>query len=190
MKKIIFTLIAAITLVACKFGDQEARRPVSQKSGSFIDESIEMNKQLVAEEEEIIKKIIEKDSTEEYHASNGGFWYYYQEQDTSATKTPKFGDTVIFDYDITTLDDQVIYSEEELSTRTYVMDKEDIFSGLREGLKIMKEGETVTFLFPSHKAFGFYGDKGKIGTNIPIKSTVTLIDIKSETNQDSLNTKQ
>jgi hypothetical protein len=42
------------------------------------------------------------------------------------------------------------------------------------------EGETVTFLFPSYKAFGYYGDKNKIGTNWLIKTKVTLNDIKEK----------
>ena len=63
------------------------------------------------------------------------------------------------------------------------MDQEKLFSGLREGLKLMKAGETVTFLFPSQKAFGYYGDKNKIGTNIPIICEVTVNTItKNESN--------
>jgi hypothetical protein len=38
----------------------------------------------------------------------------------------------------------------------------------------MKEGETVTFLLPSYKAYGYYGIENKLGTNIPVQSRVTL----------------
>ena len=38
----------------------------------------------------------------------------------------------------------------------------------------MKQGETITFLFPSFKAFGYYGIDNKLGTNIPVQCTVTL----------------
>jgi len=58
------------------------------------------------------------------------------------------------------------------------MEKEELISGLREGLKIMKEGETVTFIFPSYKAYGYYGDLEKIGVNMPIISTVTVLNIE------------
>ena len=77
--------------------------------------------------------------------------------------------------------------EGEKPTREYAMDKEKLFSGLRQGLKLMKTGETVTFLFPSHKAFGYYGDKEKIGSNVPITAKVTLHEIKEESNQESNN---
>ena len=47
----------------------------------------------------------------------------------------------------------------------------------------MKAGETVTFLFPSQKAFGYYGDSNRIGTSVPLKCTVTINTItQKETN--------
>ena len=60
------------------------------------------------------------------------------------------------------------------------MDKEIIFKGLREGLKIMKEGENVTFLFPSEKAYGYYGDQNKIKSNIPLICNVRLDSIQQQ----------
>lgn len=190
MKKLIYLLLTLALIYSCQSHEPEPRYPISQKSGSYLDQSIAMNKKLVAEEEEIIERIIEQDSSNNYVASNSGFWYYYHRKDTTDTAKPVFGDIVKFDYDVRTLEDEVIYSEAELPTRTYAMDKQDLFSGLREGLKLMKEGEKVTFLFPSHKAFGYYGDKDRIGTNVPIKSTVTLLEIKPENNLDSLKTRQ
>ena len=58
--------------------------------------------------------------------------------------------------------------------KPYVMDKEELFTGLTRRLKLMKPTETVTFIFPSQKAFGYYGDENKIGTNIPLICEVTL----------------
>ena len=183
MRKLSFLILAICCVIACK--SPEARRPVSQSSGSFINESVERNKKIVAQEEEMIQKIISEDSTNTYISSPNGFWYYYHTKDTSATRTPQFGDLVEFEYSMKTLDGRQIYSKEELPRRTYVMDQEELFTGLREGLKLMHEGETVTFLFPSHKAYGYYGDKDRIGTNWPILSTVTLYTITSpNTNQN------
>lgn len=180
MRKLILPVLGILLFVSCK--SPEARRPVTHKSGSYIKESIERNKKIVAAEEKLIMQIIEEDSTQTYISSPNGFWYYYNEKDTISTRTPAFGDVVEFDYNLQTLDGRTIYSREELPTKTYSMDKEKLFSGLREGLKLMKEGETVTFLFPSHKAYGYYGDKNKIGKNVPVISTVTLNKITKEDN--------
>lgn len=165
----------------------EARRPVTQNSGSFINESIERNKELVAREEAQIQNLIEQDSANEYFASNNGFWYYYNKRSTDSlnTETPEYGDVVRFDHSISTLDGDVIYAEGELPTMRYAIDREELFGGLREGLKLMKEGEVVTFIFPSHKAFGYYGDKNKIGANVPVITKVSLHSITNETNNSN-----
>lgn len=176
-----------LTVAGCK--SPEARYPVTQNSGSYIDESIERNKEMIAQEEDYIKQVMGEDSTTEYFNSAEGFWYFYNQKSTDSTntRTPEFGDIVVFDYSISTIEGDPIYIEGEKPTREYAMDKEKLFTGLRQGLKIMKEGETVTFLFPSHKAFGYYGDKEKIGSNKPITAKVTLLEIKDEINQENNN---
>lgn len=177
MKKIA-SLLILLLLFSCK--SHEARRPVSVTSGSFIKESIKRNKKLVAKEESQIKDIIQKDTLHNYRSASDGFWYYYNQKKEQDTLTPQFGDQVNFDYDISTLKGNAIYTKAELGTREFLMDQEEVFSGLRQALKLMKPGETATFLFPSHKAFGYYGDNDKIGTNVPIRSTITLNYIRTQ----------
>jgi gliding motility-associated peptidyl-prolyl isomerase len=184
MKMKLLLLLSGLLLFSCK--SPEARKPVTQKSGSYINQSVERNRKIVAEEEAQIQKIIENDSMREYISSPHGFWYYYNKKDTTSTKTPEFGDLVKFDYSLQTLNGENIYTDEEIAPRTYAIDQEKLFSGLREGLKLMKEGEIVTFLFPSHKAFGYYGDKKRIGSDVPVISTVTLMEI-TEQNEENNN---
>lgn len=186
MKALFLLFTLALFCVACK--SPEARHPLSQSSGSFIDRSVENNKKLIAFEENLIKNIIAKDTIHNYLTSRNGFWYFYNTKIDSLTYTPTFGDKVVFNYNILHLDGTPIYTYNEIPTRTYVIDKEDLITGLRQGLKLMKEGETITFLFPSYNAFGYYGDTKKIGTNVPIKTTVTLKSIKkmTEISSDSI----
>ena len=66
-------------------------------------------------------------------------------------------------------------------SQTYYVDKEQkIIIGLRDGIKIMRKNEKVSFLFPSHMGFGYHGDNDAIKTNQPLICTVTLIDFKPE----------
>lgn len=172
MNKILTIIVVILTVVSCK--SPEARRPLSVKTGSFIDASVERNKKLNAKEQASIEKLL-SDQERDYKASQSGFWYYYiNKVDIDSLKTPEYGDIVNFNYDVKTLKGSVIYSKEELKTQSYAMDRQELFTGLREGLKLMKAGETVTFLFPSQKAYGYYGDQNKIGTNTPLICEVTV----------------
>lgn len=172
MNKSIALLLILLILTACK--TPEARQPISKKSGSFIDASVERNKKLNTAELNAIKKIMEEQN-HDYIASESGFWYYYNNKiEADSLKTPHFGDIVNYNYNVKSLNGQLIYTKDDIKTQNYTMDQEILFTGLREGLKLMKTGETVTFLFPSQKAYGYYGDENKIGTNIPLICEVTI----------------
>jgi len=172
MNKIITLIVLMLLLAACK--SPEARRPVSSNSGSFIDASVARNIKLKEKEQAYIKKIMDANPDENYLSSENGFWYYYNTKQPDSLITPDFGDIVNFNYNIKTLNGQVIYSKEEMKTQNYVMDKQELFSGLREGLKLMRPGETVTFMFPSQKAYGYYGDENRIKTNAPLMCEVSV----------------
>ncbi len=178
MRKLVIVILFICSAIACK--SPEARRPVSQQSGSYVTESIARNKELIAQEEAVIQKLIEKDSTHIYYNSDSGFWYTYVKQDTLTTRTPVVGDLVNFIYDIKTLSGTPILTTEDIGSQVTQIDQsnQELISGIRDGLKLIKEGETITFLFPSHKAYGYYGLEDKIGSNLPIQSTVTLLKIK------------
>ncbi len=182
MRYFLYILSLFFLLTSCS--NQQARKPVSYTENSFIKESIERNKKLIANEEKLIDDIIKKDTLKEYIASSKGYWYKYETKIEDALPNPKRGDIAYFDYEIKNLTNQIIYSKTELKPQEYYVDKENILMGLRDGIKLMKQGETVTFLFPSHMAYGYRGDTDKIASNQPIICTVTLNEIKV----DSLNT--
>ena len=184
MKKIhIYGVMFSGILFACCTQKEEARPPVSHTSGTFMKESIERNKKLISNEELLIKEIIKKDTAQNYIASPKGYWYRYDIKSATETITPKKGDVASFDYQVSDLTGKIIYTSAELKTQNYIVDKENIMMGLRDGIKLMKKGEKVTFLFPSHMAYGYHGDNEQIGTNQPIICTVTLNDIKPATVQ-------
>ena len=172
MNKLLTLSLVFLVFVSCK--SPEARKPVSVKSGTFMEASIERNKALHKKQKALFELYMKEHSDVDFITSPNGFWYFYNSKKSTDTITPKFGDVVNFDFDIKKINGEIIYSKESLKTRNYTMDQEELFSGLREGLKIMKAGETATFLFPSQKAFGYYGDNNKIETNIPIISEVTV----------------
>lgn len=181
MKLKTLLLLSIYMFLASCSKQQQARKPISHSSGTFIKESIERNKILIADEEDLIAEIIKQDSLESYIASTKGYWYKYETKVEDDVPTPKRGDIAFFEYEIKDLKNRTIYTINETKPQMYYVDKENIMMGLRDGIKLMKKGETVTFLFPSHMAYGYHGDNKKIGTNEPLICTVSLNDIKEDT---------
>lgn len=184
MKKstyIIFVFALLLGLAGCK--EPQARRSISHSSGSFLKESAERNKKLIKGEEGKIDSIIKSNPKVKYFASQKGYWYHYQIKNETDTLRPKKGDVAYFDYEIKDLDGNIIYTQSELKPQTYVVDKQNIMMGLRHGIKLMKKTEKVTFLFPSHMAFGYHGDNNKISTNEPLICTVTLNNFEPDKNK-------
>ncbi len=173
----VFGVLLMIVLVSCK--TPEARRPITISSGSFNKESVTRNQERIAQEIKLIENIIEADTTRSFTASQSGFYYSYTKQDSiSGGLKPKFGDNVVFNYQISDLSGTIIYSVEQLSPRNYVIDKEELISGLREALKMMQVGESMELILPSFKAYGYYGDQDKIGVNIPLQVSISLIKLE------------
>ena len=173
IKNSLLVVLSACFLWSCE-QNQEARRPLSQASGSFMKKSIERNKKLVASEENRIQAVIKKNAGIEFLASKKGYWYHFSKRNMQDTLTPKKGDVAFYDYEVKDLKGNIIYTKEETQPQTYYVDKQNIMMGLRDGIKLMRKKETFVFLFPSHMGYGYHGDNKKIGTNIPLLCTVTL----------------
>lgn len=177
LKNIIpFAMIAF--LASCS--QQQARKPITQTSGKFMKESMKRNIKLIANEEALIDSVIRNNPEKKYIASTKGYWYFYETQNTKDTLTPKRGDVAFFDYEIADLKGNVIYSEVELKPQTYLVDKQNILMGMRDGIKLMHKNEKVSFLFPSHLGHGYRGDNDRIPPNLPLVVTVNLRDFKPE----------
>ena len=176
-----YSFLAFLVLLIFSCSAPEPRRPISHHTESFLKESIQRNKQINAFEEEAIKYYIAQDSTKIYNVSTKGYWFRYLSHiEAVEGGSPKFEDTIVFEYEISDLNNEVLYSYEELGEVTYKIDKENLESGLQDGLKMMRERDEVMFLFPSYKAFGILGDKEKVGMNQPLIYKVKLIKIKSK----------
>mgnify|MGYP001791574782 CR=1 FL=1 len=170
--------IVSVFLAACS--SPEARRPKKHTTSNFYKEVIEENIKLNQLEKKQIENSLAKDTLNNYLSSPNGFWYMYNKKDTLNSTTPKKGDVVTIKYTISDFNNTPLYNEQTIE---YKVDKEDFIPALQDGIKLMKKGETITFVIPSYRAYGVTGDGGKIRMNQTLKSKLTLIDIKKVNNE-------
>lgn len=158
-------------LLSCE--SQQPRKPLNEIKSSFIKSSIDRNKKINAQQEQLIKRIIAEDSSKVYQNNPSGFWYAFLHK-TEKRLLPVRGDEVHFSYKISTLEGEILYDEMDLGEVHYLVDKEDLIAALRLGVKVLSEGESATFLFPSHLCYGYQGDGDKVGINQPLRYTLQL----------------
>lgn len=174
-------LLFIFIFLACK--EPQARKPISVKTGTFLQNSVERTKKRLKLENKFILEYIKKDSTSQYINSNNGFWYTYIKQD-SLTTIPTFGDQITYSYSVSDLNDISIYSIEDIGKQTYFIDQQDdIIEGFRQGLKLIRQNEEIKYIFPSQLAYGYRGDGQKINANTPIVCTTTLLKITTKKDQ-------
>ncbi|MBW3519481.1 gliding motility-associated peptidyl-prolyl isomerase GldI [Flavobacterium sp. NKUCC04_CG] len=176
---ILWSLILSLALLSsCK--KTEARKPLAKSTESATKSSVERNKEQNKAEELLVKDFMAKDSLKQYISSNQGFWYIYEHQNVRDSVRPIKGNLVEYEYEVTDLDGNILYSKANIGVKSYLVDQEDLLIGLRQGLKLMKKDEVVSFVFPSHLAYGYSGDQDKIGINQPLVYRVRLIAIQNE----------
>ena len=110
-------LLFCLGIVACQ--GPEPRRPVKVKTGSFMKVSAERSKQLLAQEEAVIQNIISNDSLNTYLNSSSGSWYYYNIKVETLSPTPQPDDLVTMTYNVLSLQNDTIYSAEEIGIKKY-----------------------------------------------------------------------
>lgn len=178
MKYYPLLILIVVLVTGCK--SSEPRIPIQKNSGSFIDESVERNRRMNEKEYAKIEAVLPKSSKHQVLSSQTGFRYYYNHKVGARVDLPEFGDLVTYEYNIKTLDETLLYSKTDIGIQTYYVDQQELFSGMREALKLMKPNETITCYFPSQKAYGYYGDQNRVGPNMPI---ICEISVKSITKQ-------
>lgn len=173
----LFISILLLSFISC--ANPKPRKPISRTGSVDMSKSIAFNKKLLAHEENLFKQIIKKDSLHTYLDSHYGFWYAFDKKNEKSTIKPVKGNEVTFEYDVKDINGKIIYTKEELGNKKYLVDQQDFMQGIQEGIKLMKIDEKVIFLLPSQKAYAYYGDEKKIGSNTPLIVTLTLLDIQT-----------
>jgi gliding motility-associated peptidyl-prolyl isomerase len=179
-------ILLGLVLMICACSKQEARRPVSHSSSKKVYETVELHRKILAHQNALIENFIRTDSLHVYQKSKKGFSYRYLLKKEMGAMPVK-GDKVYFEQAIFSLNGALLYSSEELGTQEYLVDKEYVIKGIREGIKLMKEGEELLFALPSFLAYRSKGDeKNRIGSNQPILIKLKLTKIINENNENKI----
>ncbi len=119
-------------------------------------------------EEYIIRKSIEVTTTTESKLR------YVRESQGSPNTKPVNGETVFVTYRGNLLND-VVFDQNTDTTFSFVVGQNRVIAGWEEGIKLMNQGETATFVMPSALAYGASGSRPSIPAYAPLSFRITRI---------------
>lgn len=149
---------------------QDSPKQELPDEGLAKESLLNANKQLLTSEEEQIDGYIHRYGWEMQRTGSGLRYMIYELGNGIKSVA---GMTARFEYTLSLLNGDVIYSSGKDGLKEVVIGTSDTETGLSEGLLLLHQGDGAKFILPSHLAFGLLGD----GREIPSKAAL-VYDVK------------
>ncbi len=158
--------------MACNNTPKKEKRKITKKEYKETLESV--NRYMVKLDAERINSFAKRRGWK-MQQSQTGLWYmiYDETNDEKAS----IGKIATLKYKISLLDGTLCYSSDSLGTKTFLIGRGGVESGLEEGILLMKKGEKARFIMPPHKAHGILGDMNKIRGRQTILYEIELVEL-------------
>lgn len=154
----LFYIFVLTFTLSCK--DKQQRPPLTQAQLKKIEEqSIEVNKAIVAHKQDSIKWYIAKNNLS-MQKTGTGLWYSIIRSQYTDSITE--GDIIEIEYTISLLHGTVCYTSDSLGTKILRVGQGGVESGLEEAFLLMHKGDSAHVIIPPHLAHGLIGDLNRI----------------------------
>lgn len=174
MMKYLIHILFISTIISC--GQKKQTAPVIVNMSKFDDPLINVNKQISKEEKVKIDAFVLRNGYPMTESGTGVQYYIYEEKDKNAPHAES-KDIVLIDFDIKLLDGTKCYSSKKTGAEEFVVDYDNVESGMHEAIKYLKKGDKAIIIIPSHLAFGLAGDNAEIPPLSSVVYDIELLDI-------------
>ena len=168
-----FILIFIIIFFSCNSEKRNEKRPVLRHTKESLRE---VNKLLVDKDTEIIESYIKRRGWEMISTETGLWYEIYIKGDGSEIEKNDF---ITYNYSIWLLDGTLCYSSDSTGTKSFVVGRGGVESGLEEGVLMLNKGSKARFIMPPHLAYGLIGDENRIPARATIIYNIEILDIKN-----------
>lgn len=164
-------LAVCIALISCN-GCSEKKGAVEPNLQEVQLDLIKQAKKDHERETKSIKTFIEAKKWPMLETKSGLHYWIYENGTGSQANLE---DRVFVSYHITLLDGTECYQTTDANPKQFVVGMDNVETGLHEALQLMKVGDKAKFILPSHLAFGFTGDSGKIPKGASVVYDIHLL---------------
>lgn len=136
---------------------------------------IKINKTVAEIEKEQIDAYIHRHNWEMTETGTGLRYMIYQKGYGAQAKESMIA---VISYEVSLLNGDVCYSSKEKGPEEFLIGRDDVESGLHEGITYLHVGDKAKLILPSHLAHGLLGDLEKIPPRSTIIYDVELLGLR------------
>lgn len=174
LDRLVVVLITVFTMSSCQ--DHSVEEPgESTNPGNIKEPLIEANKAAVQTEEQQIEDLLRRYHWDMNETHTG---LRYMIDDDGYGRLIREGDRVKLDYAVKLINGDVVYTSQESGPMEFTVGKEDVISGLHEGVQLLRKGAKARFVIPSHLGYGLIGDNDRIGKKATLIYKVHVLEVE------------
>ncbi len=158
--------IILFLFIVCSCSNNEQKSSLKNLSNKDLKETLIEANRIAAEKESI--QIDGYVSRRKLDVETTGTGLRYVIYHSGGGEKAENGRMAVVKYEVSLLDGTICYSTEEKGPEEFKIGKDNVESGLHEGITYMKVGDKAKIIIPSYLAHGLAGDFNKI----PVRSTI------------------
>lgn len=161
---------------ACGDNNKSVTKKTDIQSKAFQDKLVEANKMYVKRESDEIDQYVNHHNWQMATTGTGLRYMITKHGEGKELAQPEQHAKVA--YKVSLLDGTLCYSSDKDGPREFVVAKDNIESGLHEGIQLLHAGDEAIFILPSHLAHGLTGDGNKIPAKASVIYEIKLISLR------------
>ena len=176
MKHVFFCMLAVVVLLGSACGDNHKQtKQTNIQSKEFQDKLVAANKMYVKRESDEIDQYIAKRAW--VMTTTGTGLRYMITKHGEGKELAKVDQKAKVNFKISLLDGTLCYSSDSIGAKVFVIGRDNVESGLHEGIQYLHQGDKAVFILPSHLAHGLTGDDAKIPPQASVVYEIELLSL-------------
>lgn len=164
-------------LFSCGNNDEVQKIKVPDfNSKQFKDKLIDANKMYLQRENDEINQYVAHRGWKMNITGTGVRYMILKNGSGEQAKENQYANV---NYKISLLDGTVCYSSEQDGAREFLIGKDNVESGIHEGIQYLHVGDKAVFIIPSYLAHGLIGDESKIPAQASVVYEIELLGLRN-----------
>ena len=167
----ILLFVILFSLLACE--DEPKKKSLPFEDAEDYETTMILSHQaFLKKEKEKIKSFIDSSGLS-FQATGTGLRYHIYQTTSGDSILSK--DFAYIAYTLTSIQGDTLYQSPKDKFQEFIVDYDNVESGLHEGIKKMRVGERAYFILPAHLAHGISGDNAAIPSQTTLLYNVHLV---------------